>query len=135
MAIAAAMASILLLGDAVMGYGATYSVAFGAFSMMALAIGATFFWLWRARSTPLALGMAFSWAGSACVMGWWWIYTLTGEPPAMRTNTLLFVFLALSLTGALMHFAVIRRSLGWDGAIWLVPLGALAASAALVLAA
>ncbi len=115
------------------GYGTAYKIGYGAISLMGVMIAVTFLWLWKARATPLALGMAFSWAGSSAVMGWWWIFNALGAPQAMVRHPALFVFLAVYITGALLHFAVIQRSLGYGSVLFVVPVGlALAVSGLLV---
>ena len=120
----------LLALHAVAGWSATYAVAYGAVVLMAAMIAATFLWLWVKRATPLALGMAFSWAGTASVLGWWWIWRATGQPDAMSQNAALFAFVALYLVGATLHFHVIERSMDLRPGSFAVPvIGAIALSA------
>lgn len=111
----------LLVLSAIHGYGTAYSVAYGAVVAEALAISATFFWLWRTRATPLALGMGFSWAGAFGVMGWWWLYQRLGAPEIMVENPILFLFVATYFIGGVLHFNVIIRSLGAKSVIVLLP--------------
>ena len=92
------------------GYWPVYEVGYGAFTLMAAMISLTFFWLWARRETPLSLGMSVSWAGAACVMGWWWIFNLLSQPVAMVESQVLFLFLSLSFVGAILHFAAIMRT-------------------------
>lgn len=92
------------------GYKLVYLIGYGAFSILALVIAATFLWLWIKRATPLALGMAFGWGGAACVMAWWWLYNLLSAPDWMRENPVLLVFLSIYLVGAILHLEVIGRS-------------------------
>lgn len=126
-----AVLAALLLSDAAFGYGATYRIGYGAIVAMGLMIAATFLWLWAARATPLALGMAFSWAGTAAIMGWWWVHALAGRPEAMRESALLFPFVALHMVGAVLHFDVMLRSMRLPRRVFVVPLaGALGLSAA-----
>lgn len=108
--------------DALFGYAIAYRIAYGAFTILAVVIALTFFWLWAKRSTPLALGMAFSWTGAATVMGWWWIFKIFGEPGWMEENSYLFVFLSLYFVGAMMHLEVIGRSFGVSRRIAMVPI-------------
>lgn len=110
--ILAAVIALFLLGNRLFGYTTVYLVAYGAFSLMAAFMAATFFWLWTRRATPLALGMAFSWAGAASVMGWWWVLNLADIPDWMLTNPVLLDFLAIYFVGVVMHFQVIGRSFG-----------------------
>ncbi len=120
---------------AVKGFATSWQVGFGAISIMGAVIALTFAWLWVARATPLALGMAFSWAGSASVMGWWWTFRVLGQPDWMVDNPLILVFLSFYITGATLHFAVIQRSLGYHSVIFMAPVGLALAASAVILAA
>lgn len=129
-----ALFALIVAGVALGGYASVYQLSFGTFAVMATAIGATFFWLYRKRSTPLALGMALSWAGSAGMIGWWYVFALFDRPDGMIDNSLLFAFLATHMTGALMHFRVIGSTLGWGRGTWLlVPLAGFAVTIATIL--
>lgn len=118
-----AVLAALLVGNEAWGFRAIYRSAYGAIVLMAAMIAATFLWLWLKRATPLALGMVASWSGGACVMGWWWCFSLLGRPPAMAEHPALFAGVALYLIGAAMHFSVIGGSLGWPRLAWFVPVG------------
>lgn len=118
--LALAVSGMLVLYAAV-GYEAAYEISYGAFTLMAAMVSLTFLWLWFQRSTPLAVGMAFGWAGAASVMGWWWIFNLLERPVPMVENAMLFVCLSVYFVGAVMHFAVIGRSLGVARGLWAVP--------------
>lgn len=96
--------------DILFGYHLSYRVGYGAFTVLSVVIAVTFLWLWAQRATPLALGMVFSWSGAACLMGWWWLYSLLGAPEWMKDNPLLFIFLSVYLMGAVLHLEVIGRS-------------------------
>jgi hypothetical protein len=111
----------LELGRALAGDGAILLIVYGAIALMALMIAATFLWLWFERATPLALGMAYSWAGAALFAGWWWVYTLSGGAPWAYLPQGSFLIQGLSLVGALLHFAVIHRSFGYHGVSFLWP--------------
>ncbi|MEL6517961.1 MAG: hypothetical protein AAFQ39_09605 [Pseudomonadota bacterium] len=111
-ALFAVITAAFLLVHSALGFQMAYSIAYGMISVMALMISFTFLWLWRRRETPLALGMAFSWAGAASVLGWWWLYDVLERPEIMRSNAILFGFLALYFTGAVLHFVVMQRSMG-----------------------
>jgi hypothetical protein len=127
------IAGVGVLADWAFGYALTYAVGYGAFAIMAAMISGTFFWLWATRATPLALGMGFSWAGAASVMGWWWVYHLAAQPPAMAENAALFVFLGFYFVGAILHFVVIQRSMGMRRWVFVVPVVlAVAVSSAVV---
>lgn len=124
--------SAMLLLYAAVGYKAAYEISYGAFTLMAAMVSLTFLWLWMQRSTPLAIGMAFGWAGAASVMGWWWIFNLLDRPGQMLENATLFICLSVYFVGAVMHFAVIGRSLGLPRGLWALPVaGAIALSAVL----
>lgn len=107
-----------------LGYSSAYKVGYGVIAIMGVGISLTFLWLWWVRATPLALGMAFSWAGSGLVMGWWWSFNILGRPDAMRDNRMLFVFLSLYIVGALMHFRVIQQAMSLPRNVFWVPVGA-----------
>lgn len=115
-----ATAGMLLLYAGV-GYEAAYEISYGAFTLMAAMVSLTFLWLWMQRATPLAMGMAFGWAGAASVMGWWWVFNLLDGPAPMRDSAALFICLSVYFVGAVMHFAVIGRSLGLAKGLWTVP--------------
>lgn len=123
------IAVLLQLGYLWAGYEAMYQIGYGAITLMGLMISLTFLWLYVVRATPLALGMAYSWSGASLVLGWWWIFSILGEPAWASESPAHFVFLALYLVGALLHFSVINRSFGLPGAMFLWPvLGALCLS-------
>ena len=129
------VATGFMLSHQTLGWQVTYQVGYGAFCLMAAMISLTFLWLWARRATPLALGMSFGWAGAASVIGWWWIYNLLDRPGQMAENQALFLALSLYFVGAILHFAVIQRSLGLNRMAFLVPvLGAIGASVAIRLA-
>ena len=44
-------------------------------------------------------------------MGWWWTFNVLGEPSIMIDSELLFLLLSLYIVGAILHFAVIARSM------------------------
>lgn len=117
-----------------LGFGAAARLAYASLTVLAAAIGATFLWLWRERATPLALGMAFSWLGAASIAAWWNHARGLENAEWMRGNPVLFVCLALYMTGAILHFAVISRSLDMPVRRGLVWGTAAATSLALVLA-
>jgi hypothetical protein len=77
---------------------------------MAALIAATFLWLWWVRATPLALGMALSWSGVALV--------------AAADPVLPLPALPLLTSGAILHFAVMRRSMNLPPATLAAPAAA-----------
>ena len=117
-----ALIAVALIGvDTGVGYTAAYAISYGAITLMAVVISATFLWLYVQRTTPLALGMSLSWAGAACVMGWWWLFAALDRPSAMEENEALLVFVSLYFVGAIMHFGVIQKSLHLPRSAYLVP--------------
>lgn len=131
----AIISGALIAVDVLFGFKAAYSISYGAISMMAMAISVTFLWLWYKRTTPLALGMSFSWAGASSVMGWWWFYSALGRPEVMEENQALLGFVSLYCVGAIMHFAVIQQSLKLPRMAYILPVvGSLALSAGVHLA-
>lgn len=115
------VAGVFAVIDAVFGHHIAIVVAFGSISVMALMIAVTFFWLWRRRETPLALGMSFSWAGAASVLGWWWLFHVLDQPDSMRNGSIIFLFLALYFVGAIQHFRVMQRSMNLGAHALLFP--------------
>jgi hypothetical protein len=105
-----AVAGAFQIGNLLLESPAMQDVAQGATALVALVIAGTFLWLWARRTTPLALGMALSWAGAGLMLGWWWAYGLMGRPDAMATSPVLLHFLALYAVGAALHLGVIARS-------------------------
>ncbi|MCP5037040.1 MAG: hypothetical protein GY945_05500 [Rhodobacteraceae bacterium] len=129
-----ALIAMFQIGYYLLGYQAVYQVAYGAITLMAMMIAATFLWLFVVRATPLALGMAYSWAGAGFVLGWWWLFNLNGQPLWLRESPVLFAFLPFYFVGAVLHFAVIHRSFGLHGAAFLLPvIGAVGLSAGIYL--
>jgi hypothetical protein len=115
------------------GYLGTAEIAYGALTIMASMISATFLWLWAMKMSSLSLGMAVAWAGAGMVMGWWWLFTMLDRPVWMTRSELLLVILALFLTGAVLHFQVLERSFRFRRGIFLLPVaGALALSTLLL---
>lgn len=129
----------LTLAVLALGTAPALLLAFGAIALMALMISATFLWLWQVRATPLALGMSLSWAGSGLTTGWWWALQI-GESPVWRGAqnaqiALLFLFLSLLISGAVLHFSVIQGTFGLSGGKFLWPVfGAVIASFGVLLA-
>jgi hypothetical protein len=119
----AAVAVALLA--AMLGAGRTAAAGFAAVAAMAALIAATFLWLWWVRATPLALGMALSWAGVALV---------AADRAAGAGAALPLVALPFLGVGAALHFAVMRRSMGLPRGTALLPAGLVAAAALAALA-
>lgn len=109
---------VLILGRAIAGPDLALELAFGTLAALAAMISATFLWLWRERATPLALGMSFSWAGTALILGqlWWIEVNMPGLIPQMPLS-----FLAFLMTGCILHLAAIDASFGRGGRRVLLP--------------
>lgn len=112
-----AAAAAIALAAAVLGTERTAAMGFAAVAAMASLFAGTFLWLWWVRATPLALGMAFSWAGVAVAAA--------AAGPALPLPAL-----PLLAVGAVLHFAVMRSSMGLPRRAAAAP-AALAAAAAL----
>lgn len=94
-------------------YDAAYLIGYGAITLAALVIAATFAWLWRVRATPMAVGMALSWSGCAGFVGYWWLFQVIGRTPGTPLDRqALWAFLALYLAGAMGHLRVIAGAYG-----------------------
>ena len=119
------LATCAILGlDRAMGYAAARAIAYGAAILMGAMIAGTFLWLWAVRATPLALGMAFSWAGTTAVFAWWWLFAALGRPDVLAVSPIFFPFVALHLVGAVLHFHVLERSMALRPGAFLIPVGA-----------
>jgi len=126
----AATSAAFLAVHAALGYSAAFGIGYGAITVMSALIALTFLWLWWERATPLALGMAMSWAGTASVMGWWWAFALAGRPEGMAGNGVLFLFLSLQISGAVLHFDVMQTSMGLRRRVFVLPIAAAFAAGA-----
>ena len=114
------------------GTHAAQSMGVGAIALMSGTIALTFLWLWWERATPLALGMAVSWSGTASMMGWCVMPSL-GRPEAMGGGALPLVFLSLQITGAMLHFEVMETSMGFRRGSAAVPALVVFAASAMAL--
>lgn len=111
-------------GERLAGQAVVVDTVYGAIAMMALLISATFLWLWSERATPLALGMSFSWLGMGLYAGGFWVVDRLGLPIGLNASHTVQMVLAVSIVGALLHFAVIHRSFGRHGLGFLWPVAA-----------
>ncbi|OWU72035.1 hypothetical protein ATO2_01740 [Roseovarius sp. 22II1-1F6A] len=93
-----------------LGFEPARNLGLGLVVLLAVLISGVFGWLWLMRTTPLALGLAFSWAGAACLLGWWWLREVLGTPGWMAGNAVVFAFLTTYLTGAVLHLVVVQQS-------------------------
>ena len=94
-----------------LGFDVAYDLGYGAISLLAIVISVTFAWLYRVRATPMAMGMALSWAGCHGLVGYWWVYNQVGRKPStLLEYDVLFAFIALYFTGAILHLSVISKA-------------------------
>ena len=107
---AAALTAVFLVIDLLAGFRTAAWVGFAAMLTIAAVNSATFLWLWYVRATPLALGMALSWAGQAAITAWWLLGGMPGRPDWVALPEVIFVFLALYIVGGGLHVSVIQRS-------------------------
>lgn len=125
--IVALLLGAFLLVELVAGFHVAAVIGLSAMAVIAAVNALTFLWLWYARATPLALGMALSWAGQAGLSGWW---ELRGAPDLLARGggAALFVLVSLYVVGGGLHIAVVQRSMdvGRGLLIWPV-VGALGA--------
>lgn len=96
------------------------TIGFAAMTAIAAANCVTFLWLWYVRATPLALGMALSWAGQAAVSIWWLAEGMPGARGWLDKGPFIFLFISIYMVGGLLHIVVIQNSAGSSriGAIW-----------------
>jgi hypothetical protein len=113
--------ALLESGRRTAGDAAMMAIAYGAMAQIALLMATTFLWLWFERTTPLALGMAWSWLAAALFAGWWWGLNLSGQALPVVHPQAITIMQAIGLVGALLHFSVIHRSFGFHGAGFLWP--------------
>jgi hypothetical protein len=106
----AAATAALALAVVTLGPVSTAVAGYAAVAAMAVLIAATFLWLWWVRATPLALGMALSWSGVALI---------AASSPALPLPAL-----PLLTAGAVLHFAVMRRSMNLPRATLAAPAAA-----------
>lgn len=86
------------------------AIGFSAITMIAFVNCVTFLWLWYVRATPLALGMALSWAGQAAITVWWFISVAPEDFSIFRRGALLLLLLSFYIVGGGLHILVIQHS-------------------------
>jgi hypothetical protein len=115
------------------GYDVAFFVAYGMAAAMASVIAVTFLWLWRRRSTPLALGMALCKIGYATVFLWYAVHKIRGNPVWQFDHGVFLFFVATYFVGAAMHFAVMEVTMKKGPWFFILPV-AVAAVILLVIA-
>ena len=126
-----AISAAFMVVNQTLGYRMSFDIGYGAFTLMAMMISATFLWLWMRRATPLAMGMAFGWAGAASVMGWWWMYNLLSKPPVVIDSPLMYLLLSVYFVGAILHFQVIWQTFGARNRLYILPIAVCVAASVL----
>ena len=117
------LAGTAAFGAAERGFGteaATLAAMRGA-AALALPLAGAFVWLWLERATPLALGLALSWAGSGALLG----MCLVTQPA-----TGAHLFTALYGAGAILHLRVVAQVTPWPAPIYWGAIGGAALVAA-----
>jgi hypothetical protein len=96
------------------------AIGFAATTLIAAANCATFLWLWYVRATPLALGMALSWAGQAALSVWWFSTGMPGKALWIEQDPSVFLVVSIYIVGGALHIAVIQNSSGMRraGLVW-----------------
>ena len=110
------------------------AIGFAAVSLITAANCLTFLWLWYVRATPLALGMALSWAGQTALSLYWGATRMPASALWLDQDPLIFLFLSIYIVGGGLHISVIQHSAGSRQArlIWPVIAGiAIAAGVAI----
>lgn len=104
----------------VLNFRLAVAIGFSATVLIGAVNCVTFLWLWYVRATPLALGMALSWAGQTTISIWWFVVGMPGGVSSLGHDPLIFLFLSIYLVGGLLHIAVIQNSSGSNrtAAIW-----------------
>lgn len=103
------------------GPDASFAIAYGMVAAMAFVISVSFFWLWRQRATPLALGMALCKLGSALILAWYAFYRVLDQSPVMIDHEVLKVFIGFYFVGAAHHFAVMQRTMRTSLTVFVMP--------------
>ena len=120
--ISSAFALAFVLLSALLGFfgnGPVYLIAYGTVCIWAAHISLTFAYAYFKNRDNLALAMAVSWAGTATVQGWWWVFNLFGNPGWMIGHWGLYVGIALYMAGQYHHFRTFRMTLNLPrGADW-----------------
>ncbi|MBM9594415.1 hypothetical protein [Roseitranquillus sediminis] len=124
----------LILAESLVGTDFAIAIGFGAITTIAATNAATFLWLWWARTTPLALGMAYSWLGQAAISIWWFVSGIPHTAPWVTPfdSKILFAVLSIYIVGGIIHISVVQSSV--DAVRRVVLLPAIAAFAVALLA-
>lgn len=100
-----------LLVDFAAGFSLAAVIGLSAMAVIALVNALTFLWLWHVRATPLALGMALSWAGQAGLSIWWGLGHAERLLALQEGGAALFFMVSLYVVGGALHILVVQRSM------------------------
>lgn len=103
----AAVTAALALASAFAGFSSAYLSGYTATVTGALVLAAVFARVWWRTHTALALGMAFSWAGTAALQGYWLAVNIF-DVEYLRTSWLIVVPVGLYLTGIATHLRALE---------------------------
>ncbi len=118
--IVAVLLAAFLLVEKLAGFDFAALLGLSAMAVIAAINALTFLWLWYVRATPLALGMALSWAGQAGISVWWELSDVPGVLAIQGGGAALFGMVSLYVVGGALHIAVVQRSMevGFGIVIW-----------------
>lgn len=121
--LAAALLTAFLATEWLFGTGVAVALGFGAVTTITATNAASFLWLWWARTTPLALGMALSWMGQASISIWWYVSGLPTMSPwtGASDSSILFAILSIYIVGGGLHIVVVRQSVDVARRIMILP--------------
>jgi hypothetical protein len=111
LAIVVLLTLVFLLLDVFVGFGPAAEIGFSAMIVIAAVNALTFLWLWYVRATPLALGMALSWAGQAGLSLWWQTRSGPSFLAQHGSEAALFALISLYVVGGGLHIAVVLHSM------------------------
>lgn len=120
LAIALLLTGAFLGIDTLFGDRIALAASLSAMVIVAALNALTFFWLWYVRATPLALGMALSWAGQAGLTAWWEIRTAPDFAEFGDAGVVIYALIALYVIGGALHISVMQTSMDvrHHGLLW-----------------
>jgi hypothetical protein len=118
--IAILLSAAFLLTAELLSFRVSAAIGFAATTLIAAANCLTFLWLWYVRATPLALGMALSWAGQAALSVWWFTTGMPGKALWIEQDPTMFLVVSVYIVGGALHISVVQNSTGVRraGLVW-----------------
>ncbi len=118
--IVAFLLGAFLVVERLASFDLAVSIGLSAMAVIAAINALTFLWLWYVRATPLALGMALSWAGQAGISIWWELSDVPRVLAIQGGGATLFAMVSLYVVGGALHIAVVQRSMevGFGLVVW-----------------